>query len=103
MKIIRSKEFSADHPLGALDITSMNGITTRIHWTDQPYKWHTNDREESFVVLDGRVEINYLSDGQEKSTVLDTSDIFYACVGREHVAHPIDETRILVVEKAGSV
>ncbi len=103
MKIIRSKEFSADRPWGALDIANMSGITTRLHWTDQPYKWHINDGEEIFAVLDGRVEMKYRIDGQEKSTVLDTGDIFYASVGTEHVAHPIDEARILVVEKAGSV
>ena len=103
MKIIRSKEFSADRPWGALDIASMSGITTRLHWTDQPYKWHINDGEEIFAVLDGRVEMKYRIDGQEKSTVLDTGDIFYASVGTEHVAHPISEARILVVEKAGSI
>ena len=103
MKIIRSKEFSADRPWGALDIASMNGITTRLHWTDQPYKWHINDGEEIFAVLDGRVEMKYRIDGQEKSTVLDIGDIFYASFGTEHVAHPIGEARILVVEKAGSV
>ena len=103
MKIIRSKEFSADRPWGALDIASMNGITTRLHWTDQPYKWHINDGEEIFAVLDGRVEMKYRIDGQEKSTVLDSGDIFYASVGTEHVAPPIGEARILVVEKAGSV
>lgn len=52
MKIIRSKEFIADRPWRALDIASMNGITTRLHWTDQPYKWHINDGEEIFAVLD---------------------------------------------------
>ena len=103
MKIIRSKEFSADRPWGALDIANMSGITTRLHWTDQPYKWHINDGEEIFAVLDGRVEMKYRIDGQEKSTVLDTGDIFYTSVGTEHVAHPIGEARILVVEKAGSV
>jgi mannose-6-phosphate isomerase-like protein (cupin superfamily) len=103
MKIIRSKEFTADHPWGALDIANMNGITTRLHWTDQPYKWHINDGEEVFVVLDGRVEMRYRVDGQEKSTTLDTGDIFYGSVGTEHVAHPIGQARILVVETAGSV
>lgn len=29
--------------------------------------------------------------------------IFYASVGTEHVAHPIGQARILVVEMAGSV
>jgi mannose-6-phosphate isomerase-like protein (cupin superfamily) len=103
MKIIRSKEFTADRPWGALDIANMNGITTRLHWTDQPYKWHINDGEEIFAVLDGRVEMRYRLDGQENSSVLDTGDIFYASVGTEHVAHPIGHARILVIEKSGSV
>jgi mannose-6-phosphate isomerase-like protein (cupin superfamily) len=103
MKIIRSKEFTADRPWGALDIANMNGITTRLHWTDQPYKWHINDGEEIFVVLDGRVEMKYRVDGQEKAVVLETGDIFYASVGTEHIAHPVGQARILVVEKAGSV
>ena len=103
MKVIRSKEFTASRPWGALDIANMNGITTRLHWTDQPYKWHINDGEEIFVVLDGRVEMKYRVDGQEKAVVLETGDIFYASVGTEHIAHPVGQARILVVEKAGSV
>ena len=103
MKIIRSKEFTADRPWGALNIADMNGITTRLHWTDQPYKWHVNDGEEIFAVLDGRVEMKYRLDGKENSTILDTGDIFYASVGTEHVAHPLGQARILVGETAGSV
>ena len=103
MKIIRSKEFTAERPWGALDIANMNGITTRLHWTDQPYKWHVNDGEEIFAVLDGRVEMKYRVNGQENSTVLNTGDIFYASVGTEHVAHPLGQARILVIETAGSV
>ena len=81
----------------------MNGITTRLHWTDQPYKWHVNDGEEIFAVMDDRVEMRYRLDGLEQSTVLDTGDIFYASVVTEHVAHPIGQARILVMETAGSV
>ena len=55
MKIIRSKEFRASRPWGALDIANMRGITTRLHWTDEPYHWHVNDGEEVFAVLDGRI------------------------------------------------
>jgi hypothetical protein len=47
--------------------------------------------------------MKYRVDGQEKSEVLETGDIFYASVGTEHVAHPLGHARILVVEKAGSV
>ena len=103
MKIIRSNTFTAERAWGALDIANMGGITTRLHWTDQPYKWHVNDGEEVFAVLDGRVEMRYREAGLEHSTVLETGDVFYASVGTEHVAHPLGEARILVVEKAGSV
>lgn len=103
MKIIRAREFTASRPWGALDIANMGGITTRLHWTDQPYKWHVNDGQEVFAVLDGRVEMRFREDGAERSTVLETGDIFYAAVGTEHVAHPIGQARILVVEAEGSV
>ena len=103
MEIIRSKEFTAPRAWGAKDISNMNGVTTRLHWTDKPYIWHINDGEEVFAVLDGVVEMLYKENGLEKSTVLNTGDIFYASVGTEHVAHPKGEARILVIESEGSV
>ena len=103
MKIIRSREFTGDRPWAAIDIANMNGVTTRLHWTNQPYKWHVNDGEEIFAVLNGSVEMRYKDSGQELSTLLQAGDIFYASVGTEHVAHPIGEARILVVERDGSV
>ncbi|MDR3098964.1 MAG: cupin domain-containing protein [Paraburkholderia sp.] len=103
MKIIRSKTFTAARPWGALDIASMRGITTRLHWTNEPYRWHVNDGEEVFAVLDGRVEMRYREAGIEQSVILETGDIFYASIGTEHVAHPLGEARILVIETEGSV
>lgn len=103
VKIIRSKSFTGDRPWAALDIANMNGITTRLHWTDQPYKWHVNDGQEVFAVLDGRVEMRFKVGGIEESTVLETGDVFYASVGTAHVAHPLGVARILVVESEGSV
>jgi mannose-6-phosphate isomerase-like protein (cupin superfamily) len=81
----------------------MNGITTKLHWTDQPYKWHVNDGEEVFVVLDGKVEMFYREAGKELSIVMEVGDIFYASIGAEHVAHPVGEARVLVIESEGSV
>jgi len=103
MKITRSKDFTPANAWDALDIANMNGITTRLHWTDQPYKWHINDGEEVFVVLDGEVEMKYKAQGEEKSVLLAVGDIFYASIGTEHVAHPRVASRILVIEKEGSV
>ena len=103
MKIIRSIEFTADKPWGALDIANMGGITTRLHWTDQPYKWHVNDGEEVFVVLHGEVDMHYKREGEVFVANLGPGDIFFASRGTEHVAHPKGEARILVVEQEGSV
>ncbi|MBY4677779.1 cupin domain-containing protein [Marinobacterium arenosum] len=103
MKVINGKAFTAERAWGALDIANMDGITTRLHWTDQPYQWHINDGEEVFVVLDGRVEMRYRQAGIETSVMLESGDIFFASTGTEHVAHPQGEARVLVVEKEGSV
>ena len=82
--IIRSAEFTAERAWGARSIANLNGTTVRLHWTDQPYKWHVND-------------------GEERVARLKSGDIFYAGIGAEHVAHPRGEARILVIEKEGSV
>jgi len=103
MKVIRGREFTGVRPWEALDVTRLNGITVRLHWTDQPYRWHVNDGEEVFVVLDGHVEMRYRESGVETSTLLGVGDIFHATPGTEHVAHPLGEARILVVETEGSV
>lgn len=103
MQIIRSKDFTGERPWAALDIANMNGITTRLHWTDQPYKWHVNDGQEVFVVLDGQVEMRFMEQGVERSTLLQVGDIFYTSVGTAHVAHSVGPARVLVVESEGSV
>lgn len=102
-KIIRSREFTADRAWGAIGIASMNGITTRLHWTDTPYKWHVNDGEEVFAVLDGTVDMHYREGGTEKIATLQAGDVFFAGIGCEHVAHPRGAARILVIEQEGSV
>ena len=102
MKVVRSREFTGDRPWAALDIANMNGTTTRLHWTDQPYKWHANEGEEVFAVLDGTVDMHYRENGLEKIVTLHAGDVFFAEIGCVHLAHPRGEARILVVEKEGS-
>jgi len=102
MKIIRSKDFTGDAAWESQLISNMSGVTTKLHWTDQPYHWHTNDGEEVFAVLDGRVEMRYRENRSANAVVLETGDVFFASIGTEHVACPIGEARILVVEKEGS-
>ena len=103
MKVVTAKTFKGSRAWEALPIANMNGITTRLHWTDKPYHWHINDGEEVFVVLDGGVDMHYRKYGKEGVVRLNAGDIFYASVGTEHVAHPVGEARVLVVETGGSV
>ncbi len=100
--IIRSADFATERAWGARDIANMNGITVRLHWTDQPYRWHINDGEEVFAVMDGEVDMHYRENGREHIVRLKSGDIFHAGIGAEHVAHPCGEARILVIEKEGS-
>jgi mannose-6-phosphate isomerase-like protein (cupin superfamily) len=70
VKVIRGSEYRADRAWGALDIAALNGVTTRLHWTDAPYVWHVNDGEEVFAVLDGIVHMHYRDNGTEHIAVL---------------------------------
>jgi mannose-6-phosphate isomerase-like protein (cupin superfamily) len=102
MKIIRSKEFVGARPWDSLLVANMRGIAIRLHWTDAPYRWHVNDGEEVFAVLDGEVDMSYRTLEGEFSVRLRTGDVFFASTGTEHVAHPSGAARILVVESEGS-
>lgn len=103
MRVIRSGKFTADEAWGAMNIANMNGITTKLHWTDEPYKWHSIGAEKVCVVLNGMVEMHFKEGGELKSVMLQAGDIFYASKSTEHVANPIGEARVLVIETDGSV
>lgn len=103
MKFIKPKSFTGERAWDALLVANMGGVTTRLHWTDSPYKWHVNDGEEVFVVLDGAVDMHYREKGNERVQRMEVGHIFYASVGTEHVAHPLGEARVLVIECEGSI
>jgi mannose-6-phosphate isomerase-like protein (cupin superfamily) len=102
-RIIEAAEFRAERAWGALDIAEIEGVTVRLHWTDSPYRWHTNDGAEVFAVLDGEVEMHYRAGGEERVARLKAGQIFYAAEGDEHFASPVGEARVLVIERRGSV
>ena len=95
--------FTATNAWGARDLAEIEGASVRLHWTDQPYRWHINDGVEVFVVLDGAVDMRWREAGGERFARLMAGDIFVAEAGDEHVAAPVGEARILVVEKKGSI
>jgi len=93
----------ADDAWGALDLAEIDGVTVRLHWTDQPYHWHVNDSSEVFVVLGGAVDMHYLEEGKERVERLTPGRVCVAEEGDQHFAHPVPAARILVVERKGSV
>lgn len=102
MPVTHGRTFTSHRAWGAVEIALMRGVSTRLHWTDRPYHWHVNSGEEVFVVLDGVVEMRYRIGASEHRTLLGPGDIFHARQGLAHVAHPVGEARILVVEEADS-
>ncbi|WP_457311413.1 cupin domain-containing protein [Sphingomonas sp. UYAg733] len=103
MHTVRSLDFTGTRAWDALTIGRVDDVTVRLHWTDQPYRWHVNDGAEIFVVLDGVVDMHMRDDAGETVARLNAGDIFCAEPGDEHVAHPVGAARILVIERADSV
>ena len=103
MRLINPLDFKAARPWGALDVAKIDGATVRLHWTDRPYHWHTNDGAEVFVVVSGEVLMHYREGGEEKAVRMRAGDIFFAGEGDAHFAEPVGEARVLVIEREGSV
>lgn len=103
MKIVTAGDVTLDRAWAAVDLARIADATVRLHWTDKPYVWHTNDGVEVFVVLDGAVDMHYRDGTGTHVTRLEPGRIFVAEDGDEHVAHPVETARILVIEQAGSI
>jgi mannose-6-phosphate isomerase-like protein (cupin superfamily) len=94
--------FRAEKAWGSLPLAEIGGTGVKLHWTDQPYRWHLNDGPEVFVVLAGEVDMHTRRAGRETVVRLKPSDIYVAEPGDAHKAVPVGEARVLVVETLGS-
>lgn len=102
MRVFRGREFRADRAWGACEVGRVDAVTSRLHWTDSAYPWHTNDGDELFVVLDGIVDMHVRTGESESVVTLNPGDIFFGEHGLEHSARPRDQARILVIEREDS-
>lgn len=103
MRFIDPRSFTADRAWGSMPVALMDDVKVSVHWTNQPYKWHANDGQEVFVVLAGVVEMHTRRNGEVTITRMEPGTLFHFEAGDEHIAHPIGEARVLVVEREGSV
>lgn len=102
VKIVKARDYTAGRPWDATLLAEFDGVTARLHWTDTPYHWHVNDGIEVFAVLDGTVDMHVRENGNERIIRMETGDTYVSEAGEEHMATPVGEARILVVERAGS-
>lgn len=103
MRVVRASNFTGKSAWDADTIATIDGVTVKLHWTDEPYVWHVNDGEEVFAVLDGAFDMHTRSNDVETVHRLEVGDIYFADRGTEHVAHPLGASRVLVVERKGSI
>lgn len=74
----------------------------KLRWIKDAYQWHQNDGAEVFFVLDGTVDMHIRSGGAAEPRVerLVPGQMLLIEDGEEHVAYPLSEARVLIVERA---
>jgi mannose-6-phosphate isomerase-like protein (cupin superfamily) len=102
VKIVDTREFTADRPWGSALLADFGDVAARVHSTDQPYRWHRNTGPELFLVVDGEVDMHVRHNGAEAVIRLRAGESASFDEGDEHVAHPIGLARIVVVERKDS-
>lgn len=104
MRILRAADFTGVTAWDALDIETFDAATVRLHWTDGAYIWHVNDGPEVFAVLSGVVRMHRRDvEGLETFVDLAPGDIAHCVEGDAHRAEPLEPSRVLVVERPGSI
>lgn len=74
----------------------------KLRWIHAPFEWHRNEGTELFLVLDGEVEMHVRrgSGGAISVERLGPGQMLVIEAGEEHIASPLGEARVLVVERA---
>ena len=103
MNFIDPRLFEPGQAWQGLDVAKFDGVTVRVHWTDQPYRWHVNDGQEVFVVLQGAVRMYHRTGEAETVRDMGPGDICTFAEGDEHRAVPDGPAHVLVIEREGSI
>ena len=99
MRRFNARRFTAAEAWGGPTIATMDRAAVKLRWTDQPFRWHVNDGEEVFVVIDGTVDMHVRDKDGESIVTLNAGELLHLTAGEEHVAHPRGPARVLVIEQ----
>ena len=82
--------------------TGFGEAAVKLRWVNDAYEWHKNDGPEVFLVLDGAVDMHVRRAGEDVIIVerLLPGQLLVVEDGEEHIAYPLGEARVLVVERA---
>lgn len=95
-----ASSFRGERAWSGPNVASIQNATIKLRWTNEPFRWHTNEGPEVFAVLSGEVDMHVRAAGSaEKIIHLKPGDLLHIEPGEEHVAHPRGEARILVIEE----
>lgn len=100
MQLINTETLNGPVAWSGPTFAGFAGAAVKLRWIDKPYRWHRNDGREFFMVLSGLVEMKVRKDGGQTSVFLRPGEAILIEMGEEHVAHPRQPSRILVVEAA---
>jgi uncharacterized cupin superfamily protein len=102
MKLVDARTFVADRAWGSMEVLDLGENAAKVHWTDTAFRWHVNEGDELFVVLDGEVEMWHGDEAAPTVTVLRAGQVASFVDGEGHSARPIGAARVLVVERRDS-
>ncbi|TXC74079.1 cupin [Sphingorhabdus soli] len=85
-------------------LPAIAGAAVKLRWINSPFRWHRNTGAEVFCVLDGEVDMHVRTGPSAKANVvrLGRGQLMLIEDGEEHVAYPLGEARILVIENEDS-
>ncbi|WP_265570521.1 cupin domain-containing protein [Sphingomicrobium nitratireducens] len=90
-------DYRASEAWDGKPIATIGNARTMVLWADRPFHWHENSTDELFVVLNGRVDMQYRDATGEHRVWMETGDMMVIRQGESHVAHPEGEVRLLIV------
>jgi mannose-6-phosphate isomerase-like protein (cupin superfamily) len=99
LRRFNARRFTAAASWDGPTIATIGHAAVKLRWTDRPFRWHVNDGEEVFVVIDGTVDMHVRDAAGEHVITLNPGELLHVEPGEEHVAHPRGPARILVIEQ----